>query len=61
MKALHCDDLMKGCKFVATGETEAEVMKKTAEHARTAHGMHHLPPETAMVVRAAIREEQPAG
>ena len=23
--------------------------------------LHHLPPETAMVLRAAIREEQPAG
>ena len=42
------------------GATEDEVMKKTAEHAKSAHGMHHLAPETALTLRAAIREEQPA-
>ena len=61
MKTLHCDDLMKGCDFVATGATEDEVMKKAAEHAKSAHGMHHLAPETALTLRAAIREEQPTG
>jgi predicted small metal-binding protein len=61
MKTLHCGDLMKGCDFVATGATEEEVMKKTAEHAKSAHGMHHLAPETALTLRAAIHEEQPTG
>ena len=58
MKALHCGDLMKGCDFVATGATEEEVMKKTAEHAKSAHSMHHLSPETALKLRQSIREEQ---
>ena len=61
MKTLHCSDLMKGCDFVATGATEDEVIKKTAEHARSAHGMHHLSPEMALRVREAIREEETAG
>ena len=61
MKALHCGDLMKGCGFVATGATEDEVMKKTAEHAKTAHSMHHLSPEMALKLRATIREEQTTG
>ena len=61
MKTLHCGDLMKGCEFVATGATEEEVMKKTAEHAKSAHGMDHVLPETALKLRAAIREEQPTG
>ena len=59
MKALHCGDLMKGCDFVARGETEQEVMKQAAEHAKSAHGMHHITPELAMQVRQAIRDEQP--
>lgn len=58
MKALHCSELMKGCDFVATGATEDEVMKKTAEHAKSAHNMHHLSPETALKLRQAIRQEQ---
>ena len=28
MKAMHCDDLMKGCDFIARGATEDEVMKE---------------------------------
>ena len=58
MKALHCSDLMKGRGFVATGATEDEVMKKTAEHVKSAHNMHRLSPETALKLRQTIREEQ---
>ena len=61
MKTLHCGDLTKGCDFIATGATEDEVMKKTAEHAKIAHHMHHLAPETALKLRGAIREAQPTG
>jgi predicted small metal-binding protein len=57
MKALYCDDVMKGCPFVARDVTEAEIMKKAAEHAKTAHGMHHMSPEMALKVREAIRTE----
>ena len=57
MKAMHCDDLMKGCGFVARGATEEEVMKKAAEHAKTAHGMDKITPEIAQKVKAAIRNE----
>lgn len=61
MKAMRCGDLMQGCDFVARGATEDEVMKQAAEHAKTAHGLHHLPPEVAQKVRAAIHEEEAAG
>jgi predicted small metal-binding protein len=57
MKEFHCDDLVKGCDFVARGATDDEIMKKAAEHAKVAHHMHHLPPEVAMKVREAIHEE----
>ena len=59
MKTLHCGDLMKGCDFVATGATEDEVMKKAAEHAKSAHGMHHLPPETALTALNTKRRQSP--
>ena len=57
MKAVHCSDLMKGCNFVARGASEEEVMKKAAEHAKTAHGMDKITPELAQKVKAAIRSE----
>ena len=57
MKAMHCGDLMKGCNFVARGATEEEVMKKAAEHAKTAHGMNKITPELAQKVKAAIKNE----
>ena len=57
MKAMHCGDLMKDCNFVARGATEEEVMKKAAEHAKTAHGMAKITPELAQKVKAAIRNE----
>ena len=57
MKAMHCGDLMKDCNFVARGATEEEVMKKAAEHAKTAHGMDKITPELAQKVKAAIRNE----
>ena len=60
MKAMRCGDLMQGCDFVARGATEDEVMGQAAEHAKEVHGMHHLSPEVAQKVRAAIHDEQPA-
>jgi predicted small metal-binding protein len=46
---------------LATGATEDEVMKKTVEHVKSAHNMHHLSPETALELRQTIREEQTTG
>jgi len=57
MKTMHCNDLMQGCDFVAHGETEQEVMKKAAEHAKTAHGVDKITPDLAKKVKAAIRTE----
>jgi predicted small metal-binding protein len=56
-KVLHCGDLMPGCKAVIEGHDVAEVMKKGAEHAKTAHGMSTIPPDVAKKVQAAIRNK----
>lgn len=54
-KELRCGDVMPGCTFVASGETEEEVLKKTAQHAKDKHNVRQLTPDLVVKVRAAIR------
>ena len=56
-KSLRCRDVGVDCDFVAQGATVEEVMEKTKEHARTAHGFNEIPAEMVGKVMAAIREE----
>jgi predicted small metal-binding protein len=49
-------DSSSGCKQVIHGKDEAEVMRKTAEHAKE-HGLKDVTPELQAKVRAAIRDE----
>jgi predicted small metal-binding protein len=60
-KTLSCRDVGPDCDFVATGETEDEVMAKAVEHGRSAHGFEEIPPELAEKARGAIRDAQAAG
>jgi predicted small metal-binding protein len=46
-KVVTCRDVGVDCDFVAKGETEQEVLRQCAEHARTAHGMAELPSDLA--------------
>jgi predicted small metal-binding protein len=57
-KVLRCGDLMPGCNTVIEGKDEAEVMKKGAEHAKTAHKMMAIPPDMAAKVKAAIMDKK---
>lgn len=34
---LKCNDLMEGCTYVATGNTEEEVLSKMWQHHKSAH------------------------
>lgn len=52
---IACNDLVKGCKFTATASTEAELMKKVAEHAAQEHGIREVTPELAAKVKALIQ------
>jgi predicted small metal-binding protein len=61
MKELRCADVMPGCKYVATGATDDEVMKKAVSHARDAHKIKDVTPDLAAKVRAAIRSMERAG
>ncbi len=57
MRELRCVDVgRKDCNFVAQGKDDNEVMKRAAEHAKSAHGTSSMLPETEKKVRAAIRD-----
>jgi predicted small metal-binding protein len=58
MKKLSCNDVVPGCPFTASGETEDEVLKKAAAHAQHQHGVKDVTPELAEKVKAAIRSEK---
>lgn len=58
MNQLNCGDIMPGCQTVIEGTDEAEVMRKGAEHAKSAHGMSQIPPDVGKKVQAAIKDKQ---
>ncbi len=55
-KQLACDDLMKGCKFIAKASNEQELLKKVASHAAQAHGVKEISPDLLAKVRSAMKE-----
>jgi predicted small metal-binding protein len=50
-------DPSSGCKHVIRGNTEEEVLKNAAEHAKQ-HGIREVTPELKAKVKAAIRDEK---
>jgi predicted small metal-binding protein len=54
-KILRCGELFPGCSVEARGETEDEVLKQAADHARKDHGLSQIDAGTLAKVRAAIR------
>lgn len=54
-KELRCRDVGLDCDAVIRCETEEEVMKQAAEHAKQEHGIETIDQATAQTVRAAIR------
>jgi predicted small metal-binding protein len=54
-KEIACGDVVQGCAFTATADTEDELIRKVVEHASTAHGVEEVTPQVAAQVKAAIR------
>ena len=54
-KVLRCGELFPGCSIEARGETEDEILKRAAEHARKDHGVTQIDAATLAKVKAAIR------
>jgi predicted small metal-binding protein len=55
-KELNCGDIMTGCEHRIRAETEAELLRKAAEHARERHGIEEVDEQTAELLRSRIRE-----
>jgi predicted small metal-binding protein len=56
MKEVRCADAGMACDFVAQAETEQELMRKVAAHAREKHGITQVTPELAEKVQKIIRD-----
>jgi predicted small metal-binding protein len=56
-KVLRCADVAGSCDFVARGDSEDDIMRQAAEHARTVHNMNEVSPEVEEQVRSAIKDE----
>ena len=52
---LRCDEIVPGCADVIHADTEEEVIRDAAEHARHAHGLKEIDAATVAKVKAAIR------
>jgi predicted small metal-binding protein len=46
-----------GCNTEIRGESEHDVQRKAAEHAKTAHSMESIPPDMLAKIKSAIHDE----
>ena len=54
-KHIACNDVVQGCAFKASAETEDELIQQVAAHAAKDHGVAEVTPELAAQVKAAIQ------
>jgi predicted small metal-binding protein len=55
MKELHCQDVGFDCKGVLRAQSEDELLKQAADHARTVHGVQQLDAATITTIRSKVR------
>ncbi len=56
MPTFACKDIGMDCPFTAEAPTEAELLKKIAEHAKTAHKIPVVPPDLMAKIKGAIKK-----
>jgi predicted small metal-binding protein len=56
-RRIACHDVVPGCAFTATAETEDDLMAQVVAHAKHEHGVTEVTPELAAKVKAAIRQD----
>jgi predicted small metal-binding protein len=56
-KILKCSDVVPGCSAEIRGDSDHDVLRKAAEHAKTDHHMDSIPPDVLAKVKNAIRDE----
>lgn len=55
MLTLECRELFEGCPGRIEAETEEEVLRQAAAHARDAHGVESVDDATVEQLKAAMR------
>lgn len=56
MPSFACKDVGMACKFEANAPTEAELMNKIADHAKSVHNIDPIPPDLMVKVKNAIKK-----
>ena len=56
MPSFKCKDIGMACPFEASDANEEELLKKIAEHAKSAHQMPVIPPDVMAKVKTAIKK-----
>jgi predicted small metal-binding protein len=56
MPSFACKDIGMACEFKTNAPTEAELMTKIAEHAKTVHKMDTVPPDVMAKIKKAIKK-----
>lgn len=58
MKVLRCRDVGFDCDSVMRAETEEEILRQAAEHAKTVHGLSQISEQAIEKIRTVIHDEQ---
>jgi len=58
-KVLRCKHIGPdaNCEFMAVGETEEDILKQVAAHAKDTHGLSEVPPELVQAALSKITEQ----
>lgn len=56
MKRFECGSLVPGCSWHTEAEEEAEVVRRAAEHLRSAHGEEVVRPDMISRVKERVHE-----
>ena len=56
MKSFECGTLVPGCTWHTSAEESAEVVRRAAEHLRTAHGEEEVRPGLVEQIKARVTE-----
>ena len=59
-KILECRAIVPGCNFIARADSDEELLRKAAEHARSVHGVDRMTEPLKAKIKAAIHEQAEA-
>jgi predicted small metal-binding protein len=60
VKKIACSDVVPGCPFTATAETEEDLLEQVATHAGHTHGIKQVTPELLGQLKKAIQGDKAA-